>query len=163
MKILVKCEVGPKIHIDCMDALKAVEEISRLTLDNARVIGNMSEPATGHGWQVGGHRGHGDRQSGQHHTPTHDRTMEEASQSVDEMCLNTGYDMGCDVTSLLPSVSHDDVGPSHRFAHGDTSQSPSMVYDDTCPPTSSTTSPLPTTRTSPLPTTGTTPTNVETR
>ena len=89
--------------------------------------------------------------------------MEEASQSVDEMCLNTGYDMGCDVTSLLPSVSHDDVGPSHRFAHGDTSQSPSMVYDDTCPPTSFTTSPLPTTRTSPLPTTGTTPTNVETR
>ena len=93
----------------------------------------------------------------------HDRTMEEASQSIDEMCLNTSYDMGCDATSLLPSKSHDDVGPSHRFARGDTSQSPSMVYDDSCPPTSSTTSPLPTTRTSPPPTTGTTPTDVEMR
>ena len=90
----------------------------------------------------------------------HDRTMEEASQSIDEMCLNTSYDMGCDATSLLPSKSHDDVGPSHRFARGDTSQSPSMVYDDSCPPTSSTTSPLPTTRTSPPPTINTAPTDV---
>ncbi|KAL0010988.1 hypothetical protein SO802_006096, partial [Lithocarpus litseifolius] len=46
------------------------------------------------------------------------------------------------------------LGPSHKFAHGDTSQSPSMVHDDTCPPPSSTTSPLPTTYTSPPWTTG---------
>ena len=71
--------------------------------------------------------------------------MEEASQTANEMCLDTGYDMG--------SMTHDDTGPSHLFTHGDTSRSPSMVRNDTNPPTSSTTSLLPTTRTSPPPTT----------
>ena len=79
--------------------------------------------------------------------------MEEASEPVDEMCLDTGYDMGCDATGPMPSMAHDDAGPSHRF-------SPSMVRDDTCPLTSSTTSPLPSTRTCPLPTIGTAPSNV---
>ena len=51
----------------------------------------------------------------------HDHTMEEASQSIDEMCLDTGYDMGCDATGPLPSMAHDDMGPFYRFAHGDTS------------------------------------------
>nr|POE97154.1 hypothetical protein CFP56_20007 [Quercus suber] len=81
------------------------------------------------------------------HTPVHDHTMEEASQTADEMCLDTGYDMG--------SMAHDDAGPSHTFAHGDTSRSPSMRTDGTCPPTSPTTSPLPTTCTSLPLTTGT--------
>ncbi|KAL0003077.1 hypothetical protein SO802_016858 [Lithocarpus litseifolius] len=71
------------------------------------------------------------------------------------MYLDTSYDMG--------SMSHNDAGPSHMFAHGDTSRSPSMVRDDTYPPTSSTTSLLPTTRTSPPPTTGTAPTDVRGR
>nr|POE77098.1 protein involved in de novo 2 [Quercus suber] len=62
--------------------------------------------------------------------------MEEASETADEMCLDIGYDMG--------SMAHDDAGPSHTFAHGDISQSPSIRSDDTCPPTSPTTSPLPT-------------------
>nr|POF15779.1 hypothetical protein CFP56_17985 [Quercus suber] len=57
------------------------------------------------------------------------------------MHLDTGYNMGCDATGPLPFMSRDDAGPSHRFTHGDTSQSPSMILDDTCPPTSSTTSP----------------------
>ena len=46
-------------------------------------------------------------------TPVHDHTMEEASQTADEMCLDIGYDMG--------SMAHDDAGPPHTFAHGDTS------------------------------------------
>uniref|UniRef100_A0A7N2MN98 Uncharacterized protein n=1 Tax=Quercus lobata TaxID=97700 RepID=A0A7N2MN98_QUELO len=146
-----------------MDTLKAVKEIGRLTLDDARVVGNTSEPAIAHGRRVGGCRGRGGPQSGRHHTPVHDHTMEKASQSVNEMCLDTSYDMGCDATSPLPSMSHDDASPSYRFAHGDTSQSLSMVRDDTYPPTSSTTSPLPTTRTSPPPTISTAPTDVHGR
>nr|POE88944.1 annexin d5 [Quercus suber] len=90
-----------------------------------------------------------------HHTPVQDHTMEKVSQIADEMCLDTGYDMG--------SMAHDDVGPSHKFAHRDTSRSPSIRTDGTCPPTSPTTSPLPTTRTSPPLNTGTTPTNVHGR
>nr|POE50538.1 hypothetical protein CFP56_00002 [Quercus suber]POE75675.1 hypothetical protein CFP56_77865 [Quercus suber] len=62
--------------------------------------------------------------------------MEDASETADQMCLDIGYDMG--------SMAHDDAGPSHRFAHGDTSRSPSMRSGDTCLPTSPTTSPLPT-------------------
>nr|POE51367.1 protein involved in de novo 2 [Quercus suber] len=73
--------------------------------------------------------------------------MEEASQTADEMCLDIGYDIG--------SMAHDNRGPSHTFAHGDTSRSPSMRSDDTCPPTSPTISPLPTARMSPPVTTGT--------
>ena len=51
--------------------------------------------------------------SGQRHTPVLDHTMKEASQTTNEMCLDIGYDMG--------SMAHDDAGPSHTFAHGDTS------------------------------------------
>ena len=47
--------------------------------------------------------------SSRHHTPMHDHAMEEASQTANEMCLDTGYDMG--------SMAHDDAGPSHTFAH----------------------------------------------
>ena len=85
----------------------------------------------------------------------HDHTMEEASQTTDEMRLDTTYDIG--------SMAHDDVGPSHLFAHGDTSRSLSKRSDGTCPPTSPSTSPLPTTRTSPLLTTGIAPTVVHGR
>ncbi|KAK7830841.1 hypothetical protein CFP56_027887 [Quercus suber] len=81
--------------------------------------------------------------------------MEEASQTADEMCLDTTYDMG--------SMAHNDAGPFHTFAHGDTSRSPSMRSDDTFPPTSPTTSPLPTTRTSPPLTTGIAPVDVHGR
>ena len=158
---MVKCELGSEIYTDCINALKAVEKIGRLTLDDAHAAGNTSEPAVGHGQQTGGRQGHGGHQSSQchtssrrptssrHHIPMHDYTMEEASQIVNEMCFDTGYDMGCDATGRLPSMAHDDAGPSHTFAHRDTSQSPSMVHDDTYPPISSTTSLLPTTRTSP--------------
>ena len=125
-----------------MYALKVVEELIRLTLDDARATGNMSEPTVGRGLRVGGRQGCGGHQSGRRHKTVHDRTMEEASQSLDEMCLDTGNGMGCDAIGPLPSMSNDAAGPSHRFAHGDTSQSPSMVLDDTCPPTSSTTSPI---------------------
>ncbi|KAL0010878.1 hypothetical protein SO802_005986 [Lithocarpus litseifolius] len=84
--------------------------------------------------------------SGRCHTLVHDHTMEEASQTEDEMCLDIGYDMG--------SMAHDDAGQSHTFAHEDASQSPS---------TSSTTTPLPTTRMSPPPTTNTAPADVRGR
>ena len=36
---MAKCESGSEIYTDYIAALKAVEEISRLTLDNARVAG----------------------------------------------------------------------------------------------------------------------------
>ena len=175
LKIMVKCELGSEIYTNCINALKAVEKIGRLTLDDACAAGNTSEPAVGHGQQAGGRQGHGGHQSSQchtssrrptssrHHIPMHDYTMEEASQIVNEMCFDTGYDMGCDATGRLPSMAHDDAGPSHTFAHGDTSWSPSMVCDDTCPPTSFTTSLLPTTHTSPPQTTSTAPTDVRGR
>ncbi|XP_030957668.1 protein MAINTENANCE OF MERISTEMS-like [Quercus lobata] len=83
------------------------------------------------------------------HTPVHDHTMEEASQTTDEMWDDTAYDVG--------SMAHDDAGPSHTFAHRDTFGSPSMRSDGTCPPTSPSISPLPTTRTSPPLTAGPAP------
>lgn len=140
-----------------MNALKAVEELSRLNLDNAHDASNTSELAIECDCRVGGRRRH---QSGHGHTPERDHTMEEASQSLDEMLFNIDYDMACNDTSPLPSMAHDDIGLSHRFAHEDTCQTPSMVRGDTCPPTSSTKSPLPTTRTSPPQTTGAAPTDV---
>ena len=82
---------------------------------------------------------------------------------LDEMFLGTSYDIGYDAIGLLPSMSRNDVGPSYRFAQGDTSQSSSMVRDDTYPPISSTTSPLPTTCMSPPPTIGTALANVHGR
>ena len=39
------------------------------------------------------------------HTSLHDHTMEEASQTTDEMSLDTAYDIG--------SMTHNDAGPSH--------------------------------------------------
>uniref|UniRef100_A0A7N2MLV0 Uncharacterized protein n=1 Tax=Quercus lobata TaxID=97700 RepID=A0A7N2MLV0_QUELO len=63
LKIMTKCEPGSEIYIDCINALKAIEEISQLTLDDARIAGNTSEPAVGHGQQAGGHQRHGGRQS----------------------------------------------------------------------------------------------------
>nr|POF24172.1 tobamovirus multiplication protein 1 [Quercus suber] len=170
LRIMAKCEPGSEIYTHCIKALESVEEIGRLTLDDARVAGNTSEPAVGRGRQASGRQGRGGRQSSQRptstqrqhptpvptssrrHTPVHDHTMEEASQTVDEMCLDTGYDMG--------SMARDDAGPSHIFAHGDTSRSPSMRCDDTCPPTSPSTSPLPTTSMFPLLTTSTAPADV---
>ncbi|KAK7822949.1 hypothetical protein CFP56_035943 [Quercus suber] len=172
---MAKCEPRSEIYTDYINALKAIKEISRLTLDDARAVGNTNELVVGCGRQVGGHQGHGGRQSsqrhtsnrhptsGRHHTPMHDHTMEEASQTANEMCLDTGYDMGCDATGPLPSMAHDDACPSYTFAHYDTSRSSSMVRDDTSPPTSSTTSLLPTTHTSPPPTTGIAPANVHGR
>ena len=200
---MAKCEPGSEIYTDCINALQAVEEIGRLTLDHARDVGNTSEPAVRRGRQAGGRQGRGGRQSSQRHTssrpptsgqchtpvptssrrstsvqrptsgsrhtpvttssrrhtpvptstrrhtPVYDHTMEEASQTTDEMWDDTAYDVG--------SMAHDDAGPSHTFAHGDTSGSPSMRSDGTCPPTSPSTSPLPTTRTSPLLTVGPAP------
>ena len=148
---MAKCKVGSEIYTDCINALQSIEELGRLTLDDARVAGNTSEPVVGHGRQAGGRQGQGGCQcsqrptsgrrqtpvptssrrytpvptsgrrhtpvptSGQRHTLVHDHTMEEASQVADEMCWDIGYDMG--------SMAHDDAGPSHMFAHGDTSQS----------------------------------------
>ena len=164
---MTKYELGLEIYTDCINALKAVEEIVRLTLDDACAASNTSELTVDHGRQIGGRQGHEGHQSsqrhtssrrhtsGQHHTPAHDHIMEEASQTADEMCLDIGYDMG--------SMAHDDAGPSHMFAHEDTSRSPSMVRNDTCPPTSSITSSLPTTHTCPLLTTGTAPIDVRGR
>ena len=43
--------------------------------------------------------------SSRRHTPLHDHTMEEASQTTDEMSLDTAYNIG--------SMAHDDAGPSH--------------------------------------------------
>ncbi|KAK9993545.1 hypothetical protein SO802_023248 [Lithocarpus litseifolius] len=171
LRIMAKCELGSEIYTDCINALQSIEEISRLTLDDARAAGNTSEsavghgePVIGHGRQASGHQGHGGRQfsqrhtssrhptSSRRHTPVHDHTIEEASQTADKMCLDTSYDIG--------SMTHGDVGPSHTFTRGDTSWSPSMVCNDTCPPTSFTTSLLPTTRTSLPSTTGIAPTDV---
>ncbi|KAK7826636.1 protein involved in de novo 2 [Quercus suber] len=151
LRIMEKCEPGSEIYNDCINALRAVEELGRLTLDDARTAGNTSELATP-GWRQTPVPTSGRRQtpvptSGRCYTPVHDHTMEEASQTADEMCLDIGYDIG--------SMAHDNRGPSHTFAHGDTSRSPSMRSDDTCPPTSPTISPLPTARMSPPVTTGT--------
>ncbi|KAK7830414.1 protein main-like 2 [Quercus suber] len=114
LKIL--CKPSFEIYTDCIDALKAVEVSGRLTLDDARVATNTSDPAAGCGQRASGRRGHGGRQSAQRHT--------------------SGW-------SQTPS--------------------PSMVHNDTYPPTSSTTSPLPTTHTSPPPTTSTAPADVHGR
>uniref|UniRef100_A0A7N2R934 Uncharacterized protein n=1 Tax=Quercus lobata TaxID=97700 RepID=A0A7N2R934_QUELO len=56
---MAKCEPRSKIYTDYINALKAVEEIGRLTLDNARIASNTSEPAVGRGRQASGRQGHG--------------------------------------------------------------------------------------------------------
>ena len=156
---MAKCEPGFKIYTDCINALQSIEELGRLTLEDACIKGNTSESVVRHGRQASGCQGQGGYQSsqrptssqrhtpvptssrhhtpvptsgrhhtpvptfGRHHTPVptssqrytpvHDHTMKEASQTTNEMCLDIGCDMG--------SMAHDDVGPSHTFAHGDTS------------------------------------------
>ena len=65
---MAKCEVGSEIYIDCINALQSVEEIGRLTLDDASDMGNTSQPAVGRGRQAGGRQGQGGRQSSQRHT-----------------------------------------------------------------------------------------------
>ena len=158
---MAKCEQGSEIYTDCINALQSVKEIGRLTLDHARDVGNTSQPAVGRGRELGGRQGQGGRQSSQHHTssrpptssrrptPLHDHTMEEASQTTDEMSLDTAYDIG--------SMAHDYASPSHTFAHAHPSRSPSMRSCGTYPPTSPSTFRLRTTRTSPPLTTGTAP------
>lgn len=37
LRIMAKCKPGSEIYTDCINALKFVEEICLLTLDNARV------------------------------------------------------------------------------------------------------------------------------
>ena len=54
--------------------------------------------------------------SSRRHPPLHDHTMEEASQTTDDMCLDTAYDIG--------SMAHSDAGPSHTSVHAHTSRSP---------------------------------------
>ena len=65
---MAKCEPGSEIYTDCINALQSVEEIGRLTLDDARAVGNTSQLAVGHGRQAGGRQGQGGRQSSQRHT-----------------------------------------------------------------------------------------------
>ena len=65
---MAKCEPWFKIYTDCINVLQSVEEIGRLTLDDARDVANTSQPAVGRGRQVGGRQGQGGRQSSQRHT-----------------------------------------------------------------------------------------------
>ena len=84
-----KCEPGSEIYTDCINTLQSVEEIGRLTLDNARDASNTSESTVGRGRQASGCQGRGGCQSSQRptlvptssrrHTPVHDHTIEEAS------------------------------------------------------------------------------------
>ena len=65
---MAKCEPGSDIYTDCINALQSVEEIGRLSLDDARTVANTSQPAVGRGRQAGGRQGQGGRQSSQRHT-----------------------------------------------------------------------------------------------
>uniref|UniRef100_A0A7N2KQU6 Uncharacterized protein n=1 Tax=Quercus lobata TaxID=97700 RepID=A0A7N2KQU6_QUELO len=134
LKIMTKCEPRFKIYTNSISALKAVEEIGR----------QSSQHHTSSWHPTSSQRYTPVPTFGRHHTSVNDYTMGEASQTANEICLDTGYDMG--------SMANDDAGPSNTFAHGDISRSPS---------TSFTASPLPTTRTSPPPTTGTASTDGE--
>nr|POE97634.1 hypothetical protein CFP56_66915 [Quercus suber] len=49
LKIMAKCKPGSEIYIDCINVVQFIEEIGRLTLDDARNAGNTSELAVGHG------------------------------------------------------------------------------------------------------------------
>ena len=51
---MAKCELGFEIYTKNINALQSIEEIGRLTLDDARDVGNTSELAIGRGRQVGG-------------------------------------------------------------------------------------------------------------
>ncbi|KAK7846883.1 hypothetical protein CFP56_007395 [Quercus suber] len=54
LKIMTKCELGFKIYTDFINALKDVEEINLLTLNDARTVGNTSESVVGRGRQASG-------------------------------------------------------------------------------------------------------------
>ncbi|KAK7832294.1 hypothetical protein CFP56_026621 [Quercus suber] len=54
LKIMMKCEPGFKIYTDFINALKDVEEINLLTLNDARTAGNTSESVVGRGRQASG-------------------------------------------------------------------------------------------------------------
>ncbi|KAK7845371.1 hypothetical protein CFP56_009450 [Quercus suber] len=54
LRIMAKCKPGSEIYTDCIKALQSVEEIGRLTLDDARDSGNTSELAIGCGRQASG-------------------------------------------------------------------------------------------------------------
>ena len=51
---MVKCELRFEIYTNYINALQSIEEIGRLTLDDARDVGNTSEPAIGRGRQARG-------------------------------------------------------------------------------------------------------------
>ena len=51
---MAKCKLVSKIYTDCIDALKAIKEIGRLTLDDARAAGNTTELDAGHGQRASG-------------------------------------------------------------------------------------------------------------
>nr|POE77099.1 hypothetical protein CFP56_65642 [Quercus suber] len=68
LRIMEKCESGSEIYNDCINASRAVEELGRLTLDDACTAGNTSEPAVGCGRQAGRRQWQGGRQSSQRPT-----------------------------------------------------------------------------------------------
>ena len=72
---MAKCEPGSEIYTDCINALQSVEEIGRLTLDDARDVANTSQPAVGRGRQAGGRQGQGGCQSSQRHTSSRPPTF----------------------------------------------------------------------------------------
>ena len=65
---MAKCELGSEIYTDCINALQSIEEIGRLTLDDARDASNTSELAVGRGRQASGRQGQGGYQSSQRPT-----------------------------------------------------------------------------------------------
>ena len=79
---MAKCEQGSKIYTDCINALQSVKEIGRLTLDHARDVGNISQPAVGRGRQPGGRQGQGGRQSSQRHTSSRPPTSSQRQTPV---------------------------------------------------------------------------------
>ncbi|KAK7844885.1 hypothetical protein CFP56_010212 [Quercus suber] len=74
LRIMEKCEPGSEIYNDCINALRAIEELGRLTLDDARTVGNTSEPAVGRGRQAGRRQRQGGRQSSQRPTSSRRQT-----------------------------------------------------------------------------------------
>nr|POF02080.1 hypothetical protein CFP56_76962 [Quercus suber] len=68
LRIIAKCEPGFEIYTNCINALQSVEELGRLTLDDARAAGNTREPAVRRGRQAGRRQGQGGRQSSQRPT-----------------------------------------------------------------------------------------------
>ena len=59
---MTKCEPRSEIYTNCINALEAIEEIGRLTLDDARATSNTSESVVRRGRQASGRQGHGGRQ-----------------------------------------------------------------------------------------------------